>query len=236
MLSSEQFRAALWRTALFTVVSVPPTLALALFVAVLVAPPTRPNRVLRSVYFMPTVMSAVAIGVVFDWMMNSEIGTFNRWLAALGLPELRWLTDPQLALYSIAMVEVWKQFGYAVVIYAAGLQAIPATLYEAARMDGAGPRRMFWDITFPLIMPTTFFLLILSIINGFQVYTFVEVMTQGGPARATEVILYYLIRVGFESANVGLGSAVALFLFALLMGITLVKMLTLGRRIHYGYD
>lgn len=236
MLTSAQFQNALWKTTLFTLVSVPPTLALALFVAVLVAPATRANRLFRSIYFMPTVMSAVAIGVVFDWMMNSEIGAFNQALEALGLPGVRWLTDPQMAIYSLAMVEVWKQFGYAVVIYAAGLAAIPATLYEAARMDGASPARMFRTITFPLVMPTTFFLLVLSVINGFQVYTFVEVMTQGGPARATEVILYYLIRVGFESNDVGLGSAVALFLFAILIGITLVKMATIGRGIHYGYD
>ncbi|RDC67752.1 sugar ABC transporter permease [Rhodovulum sp. 12E13] len=236
MLTSAQFQNSLWNTALFTLVSVPPTLALALFVAVLVAPPTRSNRLLRSVYFMPTVMSAVAIGVIFDWMMNSEIGTFNAALRALGVSPVRWLSDPDLALFSLAMVEVWKQFGYAVVIYAAGLQAIPSTLYEAARMDGAGPWRQFWDVTFPLIMPTTFFLLILSVINGFQVYTFVEVMTQGGPARATEVILYYLIRVGFEASDVGLGSAVALFLFALLIGITILKAATIGRKVHYGYD
>lgn len=236
MLGSAQFRNALWNTLLFTMMSVPPTLALALLVAVLVAPPTRTNRVLRSVYFMPTVMSAVAIGVIFDWMMNTEIGTFNTLLRAFGVSPVRWLSDPDLALFSLALVEIWKQFGYAVVIYAAGLQAIPSALYEAARMDGAGPWRQFRDVTFPLIMPTTFFLLILSVINGFQVYTFVEVMTQGGPARATEVILYYLIRVGFDSANVGLGSAVALFLFALLIGITLLKIATIGRKVHYGYD
>ncbi|MEM1430376.1 MAG: sugar ABC transporter permease [Pseudomonadota bacterium] len=236
MLTSAQFQNALWKTTLFTLVSVPPTLALALFVAVLVAPPSRANRVFRSIYFMPTVMSAVAIGVIFDWMMNTEIGTFNAALRALGLPGVRWLTDPDLAIYSIALVEIWKQFGYAVVIYAAGLQAIPVGLYEAARIDGASPRRQFWDVTFPLVMPTTFFLLILSVINGFQVYTFVEVMTEGGPARATEVILFYLVRTGFEAGNVGLGSAVALFLFVLLMGITALKMTTLGRRVHYGYD
>ena len=236
MLSSAQFQAALWRTTLFTLVSVPPTLALALFIAVLVAPPSRTNRVLRSVYFMPTVMSAVAIGVVFDWMMNTEVGTFNTVLRAMGFSGVRWLTDPDLALYSIALVEVWKQFGYAVVIYAAGLQSIPVSIYEAARTDGARPGRMFWDITFPLVMPTTYFLLILSIINGFQVFTFVEVMTEGGPARATEVILYYLIRTGFDSANVGLGSAVAIVLFAILLGITVLKMATIGRRVHYGYD
>lgn len=236
MLTSTQFQNALWNTAFFTLISVPLTLVLALYVAVLVAKPTRANRVLRSVYFMPTVMSAVAIGVIFDWMMNTEIGTFNTALKALGLTPVRWLSDPDLALFSIAMVEVWKQFGYAVVIYAAGLQAIPVSLYEAGRMDGAGSWRQFWDVTFPLIMPTTFFLTVLSVINGFQVYTFVDVMTQGGPARATEVILYYLIRVGFDSANVGVGSAVALFLFALLVGITLIKGATIGRKIHYGYD
>jgi len=236
MLDSSQFRKALWNTALFTLVSVGPTLGLALAVAVLIAPPSRPNRVLRSVFFMPTIMSAVAIGVVFDWMMNTEIGTFNTALRALGFSGVRWLTDPQMALYSIAMVEVWKQFGYAVVIYAAALQAIPDTIYEAARIDGASTWRKFRDITFPLIMPTTFFLLILSVINGFQVYTFIEVMTQGGPARATEVILYYLIRVGFDAADVGLGSAVALFLFGVLLAITLLKMITIGRKVHYGYD
>lgn len=236
MLSSAQFQAALLRTTLFTLVSVPLTLILALSVAVMIAPPSRANRLFRSIYFMPSVMSAVAIGIVFDWMMNSEIGLFNAVLKGLGLPGLRWLTDPRLALYSIAMVEVWKQFGYAVVIYAAGLQAIPSAIYEAARIDGASPRSMFWSITFPLVMPTSYFLMILSVINGFQVFTFVDVMTEGGPARATEVILYYLVRTGFEVGDVGLGSAVAMVLFLILMGITLLKSLTLGRRVHYGYD
>lgn len=236
MLSSSQFSNALKITALFTVVSIPPMLILALVVAVLIAPPSRPNRILRSVFFMPTVMSAVAIGVIFDWMMNSEIGTFNTWLRALGLDGVGWLIDPDMAIYSLAIVEVWKQFGYNVVIYAAGLQAIPASLYEAARMDGATPWQKFRDVTFPLVMPTTFFLVILSVINGFQVYTFVEVMTQGGPARATEVLLFYLIRTGFEGGNVGLGSAIALFLFTLLLALTVFKMLTFGRKVHYGYD
>ena len=236
MFESAQFSNALRITALFTIASIPPMLVLALGVAVLIAPPTRPNRVLRSVFFLPTVMSAVAIGVVFDWMMNSEIGTFNTWLRALGLEGVNWLIDPNLAIYSLAMVEVWKQFGYNVVMYAAGLQAIPAPVYEAARMDGATPWQRFRDVTFPLVMPTTFFLLILAVINGFQVYTFVEVMTQGGPARGTEVLLFYLIRTGFEGGNVGLGSAIALFLFAFLIALTLLKMLTLGRKVHYGYD
>ncbi|MEM7641731.1 MAG: sugar ABC transporter permease [Pseudomonadota bacterium] len=236
MLTSGEFRAAFWNTTVFTIVSVIPKLALALCVAVLIASPTRTNRVLRSVFFMPTVMSAVAIGVVFDWMMLTEGGTFNDALAWVGLGPVRWLTDPGIALYSIAVVEVWKGFGYDVVIYAAGLQAIPVGLYEAARMDGAGRWRQFWDITLPMVMPTTFFLLILSVINGFQVYTFVDVMTQGGPARSTEVILYYLIRTGFEGGNVGLGSAVAVALFLVLLGITVLKMMTIGRRVHYGHD
>ena len=236
MLSSSQFQGAFWNTLIFTLVSIFPKLALALFVAVLIAPPTRSNRIMRAIFFMPTIMSAVAIGVVFDWMMISEGGTFNNALRYLGLKGVRWLTDPDIAIYSIAMVEVWKGFGYDVVIYAAGLQAIPKSLYEAARIDGSGKVQQFWDITFPLIMPTTFFLLILSIINGFQVYTFIDVMTQGGPARSTEVILYYLVRTGFDAANIGLGSAVAVFLFVLLLVITVVKMVVIGRRVHYGYD
>lgn len=236
MFNSSQFSNALELTALFTLASIPPMLVLALGVAVLIAPPTRPNRVLRSIFFMPTVMSAVAIGVVFDWMMNSEIGTFNIWLRALGFSGVNWLIDPDLAIYSLAMVEVWKQFGYNVVIYAAGLQAIPVAVYESARMDGARAWQQFRDVTFPLLMPTTFFLVILAVINGFQVYTFVEVMTQGGPARGTEVLLFYLIRTGFDGGNVGLGSAVAMFLFVLLIGLTLLKMVTLGRKVHYGYD
>lgn len=236
MFNSSQFSNALELTALFTVASIPPMLVLALGVAVLIAPPTRPNRVLRSIFFMPTVMSAVAIGVVFDWMMNSEIGTFNIWLRALGFSGVNWLIDPDLAIYSLAMVEVWKQFGYNVVIYAAGLQAIPVAVYESARMDGATAWQQFRDVTFPLLMPTTFFLVIIAVINGFQVYTFVEVMTQGGPARGTEVLLFYLIRTGFDGGNVGLGSAIAMFLFVLLIGLTLLKMVTLGRKVHYGYD
>ena len=236
LLSEGELAHALRVSATFTAVSVAPKLALALVLASLLALPTAANRALRSLFFMPVILSSVAVGIVFDLRMNTELGTFNRLLGLVGLAPVRWLTDPGIAILSIALIDAWKSFGYDVVIYAAALQAIPVELYEAARLDGANRRQLLRRITVPLIMPTTSFLLVLSVINSFQAFTFIDVMTEGGPARATEVVVHYLVRVGFRGADTGLGSAIAVVLFALLLALTALKFAAFRGKVHVGHD
>lgn len=234
--SEDDFWRALRTTSLFAVVAVPLRLSIALALALFLYGESRFDRVLRGMFFMPAVLSSVAIAIVWDWMYNTEFGLLNALLRAVGLGSVPWLTSPDVAIYSVALVDTWQQLGYDLVLYIAGLQAIPTSLTEAAQLDGAGRWRRFLTIQLPLLMPTTFFLLIISVINSFQVFTLVSVMTEGGPARATEVIVFYLYRLSFINFNIGLGSAVAVVLFAVLLVLTAIQFGLVGRKVHYGYD
>ena len=151
-----------------------------------------------------------------------------RWLSPVP-----WMQDPQLALYVIIFVNTWKQLGYDVIIYTAGLQAISMEYYDAAAVDGGGRFHVFRRVTFPLVMPTTYFLLVISVIDAFQVFTIVDVMTRGGPAGATDMIVNMLYRVGFTLFDIGTGSALAVLLFIFLIALAVVKARVIGRRVHY---
>lgn len=236
LMSMEAFWNAARITLMFTLVSVPVRLALALFLATLLLKNDHFNRILRASFFVPVVVSSVAVSIIWGWMFNTEFGLLNSLLRFVGLGNVPWLTNVHMALWSVAIVDIWKQLGYDMILYLAGLQAIPPTLIDAARIDGAGRWKRFRTIIFPLLMPTTFFLLIVSVINSFQVFTIVNVMTEGGPANGTDVLVQMLYRVSFINFEIGLGSALAVVLFGILLVITLIKFLTIGSRVHYGYD
>ena len=152
---------------------------------------------------------------------------------ALGFGKLQWLQDPQLALWVLIFVNTWKQLGYDIVIYIAGLQAVPQELYDAASVDGGRRFQVFRRVTVPLVMPTTYFLLVISVIEAFQIFTIISVMTHGGPAGATDMLVHMLYRIGFNLFEIGTGSALAVLLFILLIVLSLVKSQIVGRRVHY---
>jgi len=170
---------------------------------------------------------------VFSWVFSTDYGMANAALRWLGIAKISWLQDPTLALWVLIFVNTWKQLGYDVVIYIAGLQAIPQELYDAAAVDGGRPWRVFRRVTMPLVMPTTYFLLVISVIEAFQVFTIVDVMTHGGPAGATDLIVNQLYRIGFRLFDIGQGSALAVLLFVLLIALSLIKSRVLGKRVHY---
>ncbi|MCR9236678.1 MAG: sugar ABC transporter permease [Alphaproteobacteria bacterium] len=233
LLDSREFWNALTVTSIFAVISVPLRLLLALFIASRLLRETLVSRLMRGALFLPSVTSTVAIAVVFSWVFSTDYGMMNALLTGLGFSKVAWLQEPQLALGVLIFVNTWKQLGYDIIIYIAGLQAIPGELYDAAAVDGGKRGHVFRRVTVPLVMPTTYFLLMISVIEAFQVFTIVDVMTGGGPAGATDMLVNMLYRVGFTLFDIGLGSALAVLLFIFLIALAIFKARVLGRKVHY---
>jgi multiple sugar transport system permease protein/sn-glycerol 3-phosphate transport system permease protein len=183
---------------------------------------------------MPTLLSGAAIGIVWVYIFDPRYGLIKTIIDPLGLNSPNWLRDTSWALPAIIIVYVWKNLGFATVIYLAGLQGIPKDLYEAARLDGAGPFWRFRSVTLPMLSPISFFLVITSILNSFQAFDIIRVMTRGGPVDATNTLIYYIYDEGFVAFNAGRASAAAVVLFVAMLVITLVQLRFQERRVHYG--
>jgi multiple sugar transport system permease protein len=187
----------------------------------------------RTAYFIPAVSNVVAISVVWFWVYQPQNGVLNTTLARVGLEGPAWLASTTWALPAVILVSVWQGVGYPMVILLAGLQGIPAELYEAAKLDGASPANQFRQITVPLLTPTLFFLLITQFIASFQVFGIIYVMTQGGPANATSVYIYYLYQNAFAFGRMGYASAMAWILFVLIATVTFVQWKLQKRWVFY---
>lgn len=233
LLASRELWNSLWVTTIFAVLSVPLRLGLALVIAGYLVRESVHSRLLRGALFLPSVTSTVSIAVVFSWIFSTDYGMVNAILGIVGIGKVQWLQDPYLALWVLIFVNTWKQLGYDIVIYIAGLQAIPRELYDAASVDGGRRMHVFRRITLPLVMPTTYFLLVISVIEAFQVFTIVNVMTKGGPAGATDMLVNLLYEIGFVLFDIGRGSALAVLLFVLLVALAILKSRIIGRKVHY---
>jgi len=175
---------------------------------------------LRGAVFSAYIVSWVAVGLLWLWILDADAGLLSRSLAALGLPTRNWLGDADVALWALAAVSVWKITGYAMVIFLAGLQDIPKSVLQAAALDGAGPWRRFWHVTFPLLRPTAAFVGTTSLILSFQAFDIVRVMTQGGPMNSTTVFVYAIYEAVFMNLRVGRASAITVVFFGLLVVLT----------------
>lgn len=183
----------------------------------------RGKTLARTLFFMPNVISLVAVAFVWEWLLNPKFGMVNTLLSNLGVTGPTWLSDPRTALWCIVLVQVWHGLGFSVIVFLAGLQGVPETYYEAARLDGATRCQQIKDVTLPLLMPTVMFLSIMGFIGAFQVFQSVFMMTGGGPADATRVIVFYLWQVSFDRIEMGYGSAIAVVIFAAVLTLTLVQ-------------
>jgi multiple sugar transport system permease protein len=221
MLEDARFRQALKVTFIYTLVYVPLDLIGGLFLALLVRARLRGISIFRTIFYLPTVFSGVAFVVVWMWMLNPRWGLINLALAQVGIQGPRWLLDPHLALASLVMMSFWG-WGRSMVIFLAGLLSIPSELYEAAAMDGANSWKQFWKVTLPLLTPTVFFNLVLSIIMTFQTFTSAFVATDGGPLDATLFFVLYIYRQAFQFFNMGYAAALAWVLFAIILVFTLL--------------
>jgi len=234
LIESNTFHQVLGNTAYFTVAAVGLSLVLGLVVALLLNQPLRFRDGARAVVFAPTLLSGAAIGIVWSYIFDPRYGLMAQVLSWVSVSSPDWLNRPEWSMPAIIIVYVWKNMGFAAVIFLAGLQAIPRDLYDAARVDGANVWWRFRSVTIPMLSPITFFLLITSILNTFQAFDIIRVMTQGGPVDSTNTLIYYVYEQGFIALNAGRSAAASLVLFALMMIITLVQLRFTERGVHYG--
>ncbi len=240
LLSSDVvFRKVLGNTFYFIVTIVPLQLAFGLLLAVSLNQGLRGIEFYRLIYFMPVVTTIVAAALVFQWFFNYDFGILSAAVWELGertgLP-IRppdWLNDPDWAKPAVIILTLWKNTGFTMVIYLAALQGVPTELYDAAKVDGASAWQRFRFVTFPMVSPTTFFLMVIQMIGAFQLFSEAFVMTQGGPAQATLTIVYYIYQLAFEFSQMGKGAAVAWVLFIFIFIFTFVQTRLQRRWVHY---
>ncbi len=219
-------------TAVYTLVSVPLGMIAGFSIALLMNAKVRGIEFFRTIYYIPSIVPAVANAVLWAWILNSEFGLLNAALRAVGLPKILWLQRPEWALPALILMSLWG-VGGAMVIYLAGLQGIPDVYYEAADIDGAGPLRKLWTITIPLMSPVIFFNLIMGIIGTFQIFTAGYLITSGGPQNATLFYVLYMYRNLFEYRKMGYASVLAWVLFFILAGLTALIFRGERSRVYY---
>lgn len=191
------------------------------------------NAFFRAAYFLPVVTSWVVVALVWKWLLNPSGGLVNELLGAAGLGQPGWWTDPTWALPSVIVASAWKDLGFVMVILLAGLQSIPGDVLEAADVDGATGWKRFWHVTLPLLSPSTFFVVVISLINGFQVFDQIFVMTAGGPAGSSQVVVGQIYDLTFRYGRAGEASALSWLLFVVILAITAVQIRGQRRWVHH---
>ena len=224
LLRTPIFWTALRNTFYFALVGGPLTIAASLGAALLLnARLVRFRGVFRTIYFAPFITTLVAVAIVWRYLYHPRYGFINYALGGLGIAPVDWLGDPRWAMPAIILLAVWKNFGYNMLIFIAGLQSIPEELYEAAAIDGAGPVRRFWHVTLPMLAPTLLFVAVITMIGYFQLFSEPYVMTQGGPLRSTTSLVLLMYEEGFRWWRMGYAAAIAFGLFLILLAATLVQ-------------
>lgn len=223
LLTDGVFYTSLMVTVQYVIINVGLQLVAALAIAVLMQRLTK-SMVVRGIILLPHLVSGVVVALLWLWILDFQIGIFNNILDFLDIPRQAFFGDEHWAIITVALIGVWKGMGYTALLIFAGLQTIPAELYEAASLDGAGEWRSFWKVTLPLLRPVLAVVLIVSIIGSFQVFDTIAVTTKGGPVDATRVIYYYIYDLAFNRYQFGYASAIALVLFAILGVVTLLQL------------
>jgi multiple sugar transport system permease protein len=233
LLTDETTRRVFLHTLIYVAGYLPIVYAGGLVLALALNQKLKGRAFLRATYFLPVVTSWVVVALVWKWLLNPTNGLVNQLLGAVGLPEPGWWTDPQWALPAVILSSAWKDLGFVMVILLAGLQSIPNDFYEAAKVDGSNAWQRFWRITLPLLSPSTFFVVVISLINGFQVFDQVYVMTAGGPSGSSQVVVGQIYDLTFRYGRAGEASALSWILFALILVITVFQIRGQRRWVHY---
>src|SRR3990172_7030811 len=227
------FFRALWNTIYYTLVSVPAGMIISLALAMALNRSLRGIGLFRTLFMIPVISSTVATALLWGLMLDPYIGLVNYLLQLAHLPTSGWLTDTRMAMPAIIIMSVWKGLGYNMVLFLAGLQGIPQELREAARIDGANVWNEFVHITLPMLSPTTFFVLVISIISSFQVFDQTWVLTKGGPQESTITLVYYVYQTGFQQLRMGYASAIAYVLFFITLIVVMLQWVTQRRWVFY---
>lgn len=231
-------RRAVTNTLIYVAVVIPFSMGLALLVAIALHEMAGWSRtlssILRAAYFLPVAATLVAMALAWQMLLHPSIGLFNAVFTQVGLPRQDLLSDRGLVIYTLAAIGIWQTIGYNMVLFLAGLAAIPRHLYEAAEVDGADrPWERFWTVTWPMLGPTTLFVAVITATQAFRVFETVATLTDGGPAFASDTLVYALYREGFVYFKAGYASAITMVFFAFVLALTLAQFRILERRVHY---
>lgn len=234
LMNDPLFRKVLFNTLYFTALTVPLSALVGLIIALGLNQKIKGVAIYRTVYFMPAVTSLVAVSLLWQWIFDGNYGLLNNILSILGVSHPpQWLSSTEWAMPALIIMSVWTNSGMTMVLFLAGLQNISQHLYEAAAIDGASKFKKFLYITLPVLTPTTFFVLVITTIHSFQVFTQALIMTKGGPADATNTIVYFIYQNGFEYFKMGYASAAAWVLFTIIFVFTLIQMKLQKNWVHY---
>ena len=227
--NDENYLQFLGNTLLFTVVTTIAKTILGLSIAIIVIKVVFARNLHRAVMFIPSVLSALIVGMIFNSILNPRMGLMNSFLALFNISGPHWLTDPNLAFWSVMAVDVWRGMGYIMVIFIAGIMSIPPMYYEAAQIDGAGPWQRFYYITFPMLMPTLTVTTVLNVLYGLRVFDMIFSLTGGGPGFTTEVLYTSIFReFGFGRYGIGTALSSIMFVFMVFVGFFLIRLMTRG--------
>lgn len=221
LLADKLLLISLKNTFIYCLYTIIPGMAVGLLLALVLNINYKGVKAIRTVFYMPYVISMMAASMIWLWLFDPTNGIINKILEFVGIESLEWLYDKKIAMLAIAMVSIWKGMGYNMIVFMSGINAIPLQLYEAAEIEGAGSFQQFTRITFPLLKPTTFFILVTSTISSFNVFEQVKVLTDGGPSNATTTIVHQIFKRAFEELNMGYASSQAIVLFIIVLIITL---------------
>lgn len=227
------FGKVLWNTVFFTLLKIPPILVFSLALALLLTSGVWGQNVFRSLFFIPWVLPTVNVALLWMYILEPEYGLFNYLLEKIGIPGPGWFNSMTWALPALALISVWKGIGYFCVLYIGGLQNIPDELYEAAKLDGASRWKTFWNITFPLLSPTTLFIIVVLLIDTVTEFDLPAVLTGGGPADSTNLIVYYIYQKAFNAFQAGSAAAISTVTLVLLLVLTILQFRISSRWVHY---
>ena len=233
MLDDPIFWQALKNNGWFALGTIPASIALAIVMALLVNRALPGRALVRMSYFAPTILAMVAVANIWLFIFAPQIGLMNQIVGALGGMPHNWLGQPDTALASVTAVAIWKEAGFFMIFYLAALQNMPANLAEAAAIEGASRWYYFWKVTFPLLMPTTLFVLVNAVVNAFRMVDHIIIMTKGGPDNATMLLLYYVYETGFMYWDTTYAAAMSMVLLVILAVVAVGQFVILDRRTHY---
>ena len=233
LFKDSRFYEALLNTLVFTIGTLVPTIVIGLGLAVLLQKPFIGSGIVKFILFSPWITPTVAISIVWTWIYQPNDGLANMVLSLFGMPGLKWISSSQTAMLSVIIVTVWKSMGYAMIFYLSALEKVPDELYEASALDGAGTWRQFKAVTLPCISPTTFFLMIITMINSLQAYDQIQILTQGGPSGSTRTLLYMYYQLGFEEYKMGQATSVAVIMIIITVLLSLIQFWGSKKWVHY---
>lgn len=233
LLRNSDFTTSVWNSLYFAAVVIPVQTAIALGLAMLVRKVFRGVGIFRTIYFLPVVISIAIASTIFRLIYNKDYGMLNAVLNGLGVPSLDFLSNPSISMIGIIILCIWKAMGFFMIVFLAGLNNIPESLYEAAQIDGAGPLQRFYQITLPLLKRTTAFVVIITTMDALKIFVPIFITTSGGPAGSTSTIVYYIYLTAFRHMNIGLATAAAFLFFAVVMMISIVQLRLFRSDVEY---